>query len=220
MSWQPVVVIASHQRQKITETLIEKVLKSHDSVKVVLVVSLIEEFNHFKNLNYDRLALAIFPNKPLGSKWQQAVNIAKKIKANPVIILGSDDQLNPEFIDNVINLLNEGYHFITFRRYNILHQGILYTYDYKPEMGLGSGRVYTAEILNAFKWHLFESSKNKHLDDLGYKQVMRCNKKFLVVENEDYGLSITSIKGDWEMLNPFEPDNSNIKLVKRVSCAE
>lgn len=220
MNWKPVVVIASHQRQQITETVINKVLKSHNSVRIVLVVSLIDEFNHFKSLNYDRLALAIFPNKPLGNKWQQAVNIAKKIGADPVIILGSDDELNTEFIDNSLKLLDQGYHFITFRRYKILHKGILYTYDYKPEMGLGSGRVYTAEILNTFKWHLFESSKNKHLDDLGYKQVIQSNKKFLVVENDDYGLIITSIKGDWVMLNPFEPDNANIKLIHKEKCAE
>jgi hypothetical protein len=220
MSWQPVVVIATHQRVIITENLIHKIINSHDTVKIVLVVSLIDEFNHFKSLNISRLAIAIWPNRPLGIKWQQGVNIAKKIGANPVIILGSDDELNPEFIDNALNLLDKGYEFIGLRQYRVKHRGTLYTFNYKPIMPIGGGRVYSANVLNLLKWKIFEP-KDKHLDDFGWKQVIKSKMKaILITDAEHNGLLVTANKGNWVMLNPFNPNHANLQLVKREPCAE
>lgn len=220
MSWQPVVVIASHQRKAITEALIDKLLQSHDNLRVVLVVSIIDEFNHFKSLNNNRLAIAIWPNKPLGIKWQQGVNIAKKIGADPVIILGSDDELNTEFINNALKLLDQGYDFIGLRQYRVKHNGTLYTFNYRPIMPIGGGRVYTAKMLKAFNWKLFEP-KDKHLDDFGWKQVTKSKMKAIIISDADYnGLWVTANKGNWSMLNPFNPKHPNLQLVKRVPCAE
>lgn len=220
MSWQPVVVIATHQRVKVTTDLINSIINSHENVRVVLVVSLIDEFNYFKSLNNNRLAIAIWPNKPLGIKWQQGVNIAKKIGADPVIILGSDDELNPDFIHNALKLLDQGYEFIGLRQFRVRHKGILYTFDYKPIMPIGGGRVYTAKILKAFGWKLFEA-KDKHLDDFGWKQVTKSKMKAIIISDAEHnGLHVTANKGDWAMINPFNSKHPNLKLVKRVSCAE
>jgi hypothetical protein len=220
MNWQPVVVIATHQRVKITTDLINNVIESHHNVRIVCVVSSLDEFNHFKNLNNDRLAIAIWPNKPLGVKWQQGINIAKKIGADPVIILGSDDQLNPEFIDNALKLLDKGYDFIGLRQYRVKHNGTLYTFNYRPIMPIGGGRVYTAKMLKAFNWKLFEP-KDKHLDDFGWKQVTKSKMKAILITDAEYnGLLVTANKGNWVMLNPFNPKHPNLQLVNRVSCAE
>lgn len=162
----------------------------------------------------------MWSNRPLGGKWQQGINVAKSIKADPVIILGSDDTINPEFITNAIKLLNQGYHFIGLRRYQVLHNKTLYQFDYKPIMPLGGGRVYSAELLNSIKWQLFEQ-KDKHLDDFGWKQVIKSKKHALLVTDiERNGLYITAIKGQWVMLNPFNPKHPNLKLVKKTPCAE
>lgn len=217
---KPTIVIATHQRVSITHKLIDSLWPQHPELNIVLVVSLIGEFNYFKQFNHDRLHVVMWSNRPLGGKWQQGINVAKSIKADPVIILGSDDTINPEFVTNAINLLNQGYHFIGLRRYQVLHDKTLYQFDYKPIMPLGGGRVYSAELLNAIKWQLFEQ-KDKHLDDFGWKQVIKSKKHALLVTDIDRnGLYITAIKGQWVMLNPFNPKHRNLKLVKKTPCAE
>lgn len=220
MSWQPTIVIATHQRVTITHKLIDSLWAQHPNLHIVLVVSIVSEFDHFKKVGNHRLHVIIWSNKPLGGKWQQGVNVAKSIGANPVIILGSDDQLNPEYVANALQLLEQGYEFIGLRRWKVKYQKSLYLLDYNPIIPLGGGRVYSKNILDAVRWQLFQQ-KDKHLDDYGWSQVVKSKRKAIVITDvERYNLIITAIKGDWPMMNPFNPKHKNVKILNTEKCAE
>lgn len=220
MTWKPTILIATHQRVNITHKLIDSLWQQHPDVHIVLVVSIVSEFEYFKNLGNDKLHVITWSNKPLGGKWQQGVKVCKSIEANPVIILGSDDQLNADYITNALALLEKGYEFIGLRRYQVKSKKTLYLLDYNPIIPLGGGRVYSAKLLNAIKWDLFQQ-KDKHLDDYGWNQVIKSKMRAIVITDiERYNMIITAIKGDWPMMNPFNPNHRNIKVIKRSICAE
>lgn len=212
---KPTVVIATHHRVEITINLINKLFTDYDKVNVIVVTSQLNEFHAFKKLEYENLHVVKYTNWPLGQKWQQGVNYAKKIGADPVIILGSDDELNPEFIPNALEYLKE-YHFIGLKRYWVKHEGKRYLIDYKPVQPLGGGRVYSKRLLDSIGWKLFKNLDRK-LDDFGWEQVVKSKARFLLVQNiEKVKMEITAVKGDWPMLNPFDPNHKNLSVIKCV----
>lgn len=218
MHYKPTILIATHERVEITTGLINKLFADHASIQIVLVVSSITEFHHFKKNQPGDLHVIKAPNSPLGAKWQFGVTHAQKICANPLIILGSDDELNKDFVKNALKLLDDGYHFIGLRRYWVKHKGNKYLIDYRPVMPLGGGRVYSAKLLDSMRWKLFES-KNRRLDDYGWNQVVRIGARTILISDiERAGMEITAIKGDWPMLNPFDKNHKNLNILK--VCAE
>lgn len=149
----------------------------------------------------------------MGLKWQQGVNYAKKIKADPLIILGSDDILKPGFVDNAIKLLNK-YDFIGLKRYYIKHSKKKYTIDYKPFQPIGGGRVYSAKVLDAINWKVFHPGMNKHLDDFGFNAVLKTQLPLvLITDIKKHGLELVAVKGSWPMMNPFNRYHPNISVV-------
>lgn len=220
MNWQPTIVIATHQRVSLTYKLVESLWQQHPNLHIVLVVSIVSEFDYFKKIDNSRLHVVMWSNKPLGGKWQQGVNFAKSIKANPLIILGSDDELNLDYIKNALQLLEQGYDFIGLRRWMVKSKGTMYLLDYNPIIPLGGGRVYSKRILDAIRWQIFQQ-KDKHLDDYGWRQVVKTKMKAIIITDvERYNLIITAIKGDWPMMNPFNAKHKNVKILKTYKCAD
>jgi hypothetical protein len=218
MNYKPTILIATHNRYEITKRLINKLFGDNSSIQIVIVVTDFNEYRQFKSLMLDNLHILKVPNHPLGTKWQFGVSHARKIGANPLIILGSDDELNSKFVSNAVKKIEEGYHFIGLRRYWIKHKGKKYLVDYKPVMPLGGGRVYSATLLDRMRWKVFES-KDRKLDDYGWNQVVRIGARTILISDiEKAGMEITAIKGDWPMMNPFDPNHKNLTILKE--CAE
>jgi hypothetical protein len=211
--YKPTVVIATHQRVELTNSLIKRLLADNENIQIVLVVSELNEFHTFRSSIEPRLHVLKFTNYPLGAKWQHGVNHARKLGANPLIILGSDDKMNKDFIPNALKYLEEGYHFIGLKRYWVEHQNNKYLVDYKPVMPIGGGRVYSAKFLDLIQWKLFEA-KDRQLDDFGWKQVVKTGARAIMVRDiQKAKLEITAIKGDWKMMNPFDPNHKNLSIV-------
>lgn len=218
MNYKPTILIATHNRYEITKQLVKKLFEDNENIQVVLVVSDFIEFGQFKSLMLDNLHLIKIPNNPLGAKWQYGVNQAKKLGANPLIIVGSDDVLNKEFVANAIKYLHDGYHFIGLRRYWVKHKGKRYLIDYKPIMPLGGGRVYSANLLDRMRWKVFQA-KERRLDDYGWEQVVKIGARTILISDiEKAGMEITAIKGDWPMMNPFDATHKNLTIIKE--CVE
>lgn len=153
------------------------------------------------------------PNKPLGLKWQKGVIEAQRLKANPLIICGSDDVLEKDFISNACRLI-QTYEFIGLKRFYVLYKKKTYTIDYKPAMPIGGGRIYSKKLLDKIKWKVFNSGKNKHLDDDGWKAAIQNTDRLLLVSNiKQQGLELIAIKGSWSMMNPFNPYHPNISVL-------
>lgn len=212
--FKPVIVIATHNRTEITKSLLESLKNTHNNLQVVLVYTKSIERKYYESLNHTFLHLVNSPNNPLGNKWQAGVRQARVLNPDCLIILGSDDRINDEFIANAYRLLDKGYHFIGLRRYSIIHRHKKYLIDYKPIMPLGGGRVYSRQMMEAIDWHLF-LAKERHLDDYGWLQVVKSGLKAIcITDTEKYGMEITAIKGAWPMLNPFNPNHPNLRIIK------
>lgn len=206
--YNPIVVMATHDRIQITETN----LKSLQGTKVVLMVSTQQELEHFKKFN---ITVALAPNKPLGSKWHTGVKIAQKMGANPLIIVGSDDILSKNYIKTVVNEINSGFNIV----------GLTSWYSYSPikdelyhceyvgrnvNFPIGSGRAFSSKFLDRIKWNVFNQTANRLLDDHVIK--MAGNEKIKLIRTPE----VLAVKGNWEVLNKFDAylKSPNIKATK------
>lgn len=169
--FNPVVLIATHQRIEITTININ--LLKQQSPKIIIVCSLSKEFEHYKTLGVNVILEA---NRPLGKKWQAGVNLANKMNANPLIILGSDDLLSTDYISTVLTKIKQGIDFIGSNAWYSLDKKInrLYSSRYinrNESFPIGSGRTYSKAILDKIRWKLFDTSAERRLDDLGYNLI-------------------------------------------------
>lgn len=191
----PYVLIATHKRLEITRKNVECLLKC--DVGVILVVSDRAEFDLFKQL-FPMISVIHHANYPLGLKWQSGVDVARHLKADPLIINGSDDILHPEYFSRVSGLMEEGYHFIGLKSWYVYDLKTVYKFDYLATIPLGGGRAYSRELLDKIGYKLFDVRKDRHLDDLGWSSVFRSRMQRILL-NEPL---ILSVKGDWKVMNP------------------
>ena len=199
----------------ITSRNIESLLGQSLKPMICLMVDSEQEFWYYqKKYKMDDVHVSREPNNPLGAKWQSGVRMYWD--ANPLIITGSDDILGDGFIENACRLVEQGNHFIGLRRWWQHKDGKAYHCQYlaKNNFPLGGGRVYSAEMLKAMNYQVFDPTKDKHLDDLGFYNAKKTGLKMLILDNpEKEGLSIHAIKGDWEVMNPFTIKHPNIRLI-------
>lgn len=193
------IVICTHQRIEITTYNIKTLI---GKANIVLVVSDKEEEEYFRQYP---IHVRRFPNSPLGAKWQHGVDEARKL-GGPIMILGSDDILEPNCIDRYRVLLSEGHDFIGLKRWWIHHQGKAYLCEYLADQPLGGGRCYSERLLRRIRYSLFHVKHIRRLDDHGWRMAGGG-----LILNE--GL-IHAVKGDWPVLNPFNIRHKNIKLIR------
>lgn len=211
----PVVVMASHCRLPITTINIKSLLNQSLRPEIVLVVSKASEMRYYKNV-FPSVHVSISPNEPLGQKWQTGVSHAMQLKPNPLIISGDDDILGNDFVENACRLVKEKTHFVGLQRWWIHHRGTAYLCDYKAKQPLGGGRIYSGEMLDHLEYKLFDISLRKHLDDYAWTKVNSSRLKVICTRDvEKEGLLIHAIKGDWPVMNQFDLQHKNIKLIRK-----
>lgn len=212
----PIVLIATHQRISITSKCIESLMMQSVQPKIVLVVSDQGEWQYYKR-KYPEVTLCVAPNTPLGQKWQHGVDVAKHHIPDPLIICGSDDILGIDFIENACMIIKSGIDFIGLSIWHVYSNEGLYTYDYNASIPLGGGRCYSSKALTEINFQVFDTSKDIHLDDLGWKNINSTTMPRKIIRDvKEEGLHIVSIKGNWVMMNPFEKfvGHRNVTLVK------
>jgi len=197
--FNPVVVIATHERVDITTKNINSLKLQHPTPKIVIVCSTQEELEYYKTLG---VSVALEPNRPLGRKWQCGVNIARNLDANPLIIAGSDDILSKTFLRDSLRKILEGYELIGSTSW--------YTWDVKKDMyyycryqaanvdyPIGSGRVYSKELLKRINYKVFDTSADRKLDDQGNRIAVSNNAKIYLFREPE----ILAVKGRWVQMN-------------------
>lgn len=198
--FNPVVLIATDKRVKITSTNIRLLQQQTVKPKIVLVISDKEEFIYYTNVFPD-IELIYQANKPLGLKWQKGVTK----DANPLIILGSDDILRIDYIETCLRLLVKGYEMIGLTSWYVLDEfrKKLYQSSYSNKnknFPLGSGRVYSKQLLEKLKFKIFDTTANRRLDDLGYHSAVKAKANILLIREPE----LLSVKGNWETMNPIQ----------------
>lgn len=200
VAMNPTVVICTHQRLDITSINIEILLAQ--GAEIILVVSDAEEARYYTEYP---IHVSMFPNHPLGAKWQHGVDVALKRGADPVIILGSDDLLAHGSIQRYTSMIANGCEFVGLNRWWIHHDGRAYHCHYLARQPLGGGRAYSASFLRK-SGNIFAVGRDHHLDDHGFSLV----KNPTIIEEP----WIHAIKGDWKVLNPFNIRHRNIRLIE------
>src|SRR5688572_21147867 len=186
----PVVLICSHERVDITTQNIKSLLDQSVKPLIVLVVSRQIELLHYTK-TFPEIIVTAKGNRPLCP--------------NPLIITGSDDILGRDYIRNSIKLMQQGYHFIGLRRWFVYDPKSkkAFLFDYKPEIPLGGGRVYSGWLLEKINYDLFDTKQEKHLDNKGWLSVKK-QKNIVVTDIDKYGLYIVAVKGKWQTMNPLQ----------------
>ena len=213
----PVVVIATHNRILITSRTIDALNKQSVKPKIVLVVSEKKEYDYFTNRHKD-IYVVFCANNPLGNKWQTGVYYASiNLDADPLIILGSDDLLGEGYVKNICNLMkSHKADFVGINRWWLTDEKTkeVYLMEYENKsFPLGGGRAYSKNILSKLNYVVFDITKNKLLDDYGWKESINTGLKCAMVQKcNEFGLNIISIKGEWEMLNTADA------ILKSTTC--
>lgn len=212
------------------EILKQAVLESFSSqyaedVRWVLVGSTEEDDRFIQALAREtkRISGFAYDIQPLGKKWQASVKIAQQLyDAELLAITGSDDILSHQLINHVIQrhqsnlkkspdpeFLPSMYccmEWLVLQR-NIKHElwGEFFKCHYRYETALqplGAGRFYPCNFLRKLDYFIFDSDKNRLLDDDGFFAV-RDRKGFLEYVSLAEG-PVISVKGDWLQLNSLD----------------
>jgi len=200
--FNPVVVIATHERREITTLNIQALKQQTDIPKIVIVCSLQTELEYYKQFQVN---VILEQNKPLGKKWHTGVNLANKLGANPLIILGSDDLLAKDYIHNALLKLKEGYEFIgstAWYSYDVKRKRLYHSkyINRNQEYPIGSGKVYSKSILDKIRWKVFDQAADRKLDDQGHKLINGHGCKIYLFKEP----FILAVKGGWNEMNPIE----------------
>lgn len=201
----PTVLMAVYGRRELVEINLR--LLHAQKCEIVVVASLPADFDYLRRLSIPHLQIVPAPNRPLGNKWQIGVDQCRILNANPLIILGSDDFLSSDFISQACELskVND---FTCFNRWSIYDtkSKLAYSLQYNAKMihagffPLGSGRIFSNRLLDRNYWQLFDSSRDRLLDDFAYYSLKEQDK----IQFNPPGLSLLAVKGRWEQLNPLD----------------
>lgn len=214
-------------RREVLERIVAETLTAREAagLRWMLVGSTADDLELIQKLaaRDARIAGCIIENKPLGRKWQSCVHFATRhFDAELYAIVGSDDFLSSTLLDHIItrhrhNLRQSAGAAILPAMYGTLEWLVCnindassfapqimrcsYGYDtaFQP---LGAGRFYTKDFLGKRGGLIFESNKERLLDDRGFFDVQDNGFAIEYYRLEDGPL--VSVKGNWEQLNKID----------------
>lgn len=162
-------------------------------------------------------------NRPLGRKWQTCMHTAFSHFRSPLYgIVGSDDIVSHTLIAYIIDTHRAAVSVPSSAAFvpslycslewlvahidarSDLALGIVrcnyeYSSTFQP---LGAGRFYTRAFIEECNGIIFESDKERQLDDRGFFEIRDRRKHIEYYTMEDGPL--ISVKGDWAQLNSFD----------------
>lgn len=204
----PIILMAMYGRKPVVEVN----LRITEGCFLV-VTSLQDDMDFLRRLNLPNVQILPAPNHPLGYKWQCGVEGARKLGADPLIILGSDDFLSHGFVKKACEW-SKKFDFIYFDKFYIhdLIEKESFFIDYqmvkwnKPP--IGSGRIYSKQFLDKHDWKLFDVNLGWKLDDFAWS-----NRRSDILElMNPPDMHILAAKGRWEQKNPIEKFLGHDKL--------
>lgn len=174
-----ILVTCVYKRPILTKFVLEYLSKLNFS-KIVVVYSLDIDYNNLKNIkNCDFYK---FQNNPISLKWNHGINMAKKYNPDAVMITGSDDLINPEYLKIVKNLIYKEYDYIyndNWIRMIVFNNEFFFMSEkyIQRKDGIGSGKVISRKILNKCNWNIYNFNSPKGLDWRSYKVFNKYIKK-------------------------------------------
>lgn len=228
-----IICTCIYKRYELTKFCIQDWLKS-DIYKIIVVYSYDEDYDNLKEINDSRLILLKYDNLPLSNKWNYSVVSAKKYKPDAIMIIGSDDVFINTYITKAKYYLNRGIEYISNSNWlNLAYYNnkiIISSGRYNKrgiDDGIGSARIYSAEILKKinFNLYLFEKPLNKILDFNSYRKVSKFITKkryniiknsLILLKNPDDDVAIT-VKSDYiNYLNLIYKSATTVSTIDKI----
>jgi hypothetical protein len=206
-NYQVGCIIPFSGRQNMVRLNVELLNKQTVKPAIILTCSNIPDYNFAKDLEelYDNVFTHVTLNYPLGKKFYDSTKFAQTLGGlNYLMILGSDDILSLNYVENCLKKLNNGYDLVGSRKWLMCtNNNELYKLEYKSvvDILLGAGKIYTKKFLDMVNWDIFDQYRPLHLDENGEYLFNNTNLKKIVLNGDEF---IMCIKGDWDCINPKE----------------
>jgi len=202
-----VCVMPTHVRSGITTETIRVLKKQTHSVEILIVGDSKLERTVAEKTNCFYIEHS---NKPLGEKWQAGIDHARTLNPDAVMICGSDSWLTHRWVETSIPYLIDGCDLVGI---NMFHACRIYPkkkvriirrayQNNRVNIPMGSGRIFSKDILNKLDWKLFPILKNTGMDIFSFKRVKEHEGKIKIVESKD--MKILTIKSTWESINSWK----------------
>jgi hypothetical protein len=198
-----IICTCIYKRYELTKFCITQWLLS-PLYKVIVVYSYDEDYNNLKDINDDRLVLLKYENLPLSNKWNFSVVSAKKYNPDAVMIMGSDDVFTDTYINKIKYYMNRKVDYISnniwLNCWYFNNKVVISSEKYINRIindGLGSGRVYSSQVLNCINWNLYLFTKpiNKKLDGTSFTKISKFIKSS-VFDIDNYSIVLLKIASD------------------------
>ena len=172
---------------------------------------------------YPRVVGLLAGNRPIGRKWQTAVDLARAIYEFELLaITGSDDVLPTELLSTIlkrhrVHQKNDNSGTLTPGLYATMQwmalsastgptmSPNLVKLNYKTfglQIPLGAGRFYSRKMIDRCDGNIFDPKLNVLLDDKGFYQTVALG--FGVDYYTVNDGVVLSVKGNWSQLNAFD----------------
>ncbi len=205
-----IALIASYNREIILQDCINQIKPQVDDI---VLVGSSEWVDGTQGCNVEKkiakkndLIYVDHTNKVLGSKFQSGLNRCRDLKADAVLICGSDDLISNDYIYEVSlnwkRQVEAGWIIYGKRRWNVYNPMVddLCFMSYKRRSDfVGAGRVIGTNLLHALDWQIFPTEAVGC--DLYSWNVME--KHRLTIIDMNFG-RVLSVKGDWDMLDSWD----------------
>jgi len=150
-----------------------KSLQNHRNDIIIDVVSIVSEKEHFKLAKQYGFHVINCPNKPLGKKWNNGLFHVKNRKFDKLLILGSDNFINPKTLD--LYFENKKEDIIAFSDLfllNLQNKKVKYLNNFNTaNKKIGAGMLIDYKIVKACDFKLWNDNKSISLDASLYKKV-------------------------------------------------
>lgn len=194
------VAIASHERNVALRIVLRCLPPEWHAT---LVVSHEHERQELLDLGRPNTYVHLFPNHPVGAKWQHAVDCARKGDPDLLILTGSDDVLVADTA--ALYLMAQRYELIGTRTWYVYDGSAHFRLNYLAHVHglLGAGRVFTRALLDRMGWQLFNTQRDVPVDKVAQ---MNAEQAGAIIAPAIPGshLRVVSLKGPWPMYNPLE----------------
>lgn len=136
-------------------------------------------------------------NQPLANKWNVALQAVKYVDFDAVILLGSDDYIDANFLD-FIKAKIQYYEMIAFtdmyfKKGKAKYYWSGYT-NHRQGEPAGAGKTYTKEFLKRINFDLFGGAVDRGLDGVSWNKCLKYGVKKLVTSMKKQDIICCDVK--------------------------
>ena len=234
-----VAVIPTHGRFALVRHNIRR-LKQRNGIHEVVIIGNQPEIE--KICQEEGAIYCMKKNNPLGAKWNFGFTVARMLKPDAILFVGSSDFISDDWLKVASGYLKDydligklGCHLLDVN--TMAGKRLCYWPGYltgpRAEEPIGIGRVISARVLDKIDWQPFENSRENSMDWFMYDRILNNAGKVKIMTEDVHSMAISTnlwpnkhsfdthwrgqlksdkIKDKDTFLNKYFPDAINLNL--------